>query len=582
MIENKEKVLDKDFIKYNEEALKQALTIINSDETPPPLKLIMNNVISIIAKQDQIIKRLLPTTKKDVKAILFGQDNDTEGTGKKRDLTKIKDLSENVQDYLSTQYSKLVEESFTSRAKKNDLKAIITNYIVTKQHAIIKDGRQLNSIETAEEVVNEIIGFSVLDKYLLDEGTSFANFIEEIRVDDYNDIRIVVAGKERKVDESFDSAEHAKNVAIKLIRTSTSTQKPQLKIDNAFVRVRLGKTTRCSIMANPVAVRDRNFDNSEDVVHMCIRRQRPSSFTPEDLLGFGSVDSYMDALLKNGVSNGIPMIFYGGTNSGKTGTLGCYINYLRDDTRTITIAEIDELNMRRLDNRIEIEDPKTGRKIRNPRYKKAYNSAITWEVNDLESSLVLNKKGFQGPTNAALTFSPETIIIQESKGSEVKDLMDMAISGHQVFTSVHADNVIILLDRILSMFSQSGANIKEDIVLRQVPYAFFWAVKMVKLADGKRKIQEITELLYYNSKDGVLHKNVLARFEVKDNEYDENGKLVTKGEFKAYNFPSEKSLTRMKIGGLMKKDLDNLKKIFDERNDRISDEESEKVNESYY
>lgn len=549
-----------DLVKYNTNLLNSALRLTESPKIPDQIRSLVANLIMVITEQDEQISQLYEMKTRGGIQDVYGSSISNEAAirSSKNDIVKY------VQDYLTKNHAEQVSLSYVDAKVRRTVEDVISQFITTNNMSIIENGHRRKVEDTIKEVTEEILGLSVLEQFMVDASDDFDEFVEEIRVDDYNDIRIVRAGVEEKTTASFDSAEHARRIADKLIRFSSSDQMVTLKKENPFVRIRLGATTRVSIMANPVAIRDRNFDDSYDVIHMAIRKQRSAVFTPQDLLSFESINEYGDLLLKIGIGNGVPMIFYGGTGSGKTATMNCYLSkYIKDNSRTITMAEIDEMNLRRLDKNKEVID-KDGIPRRNPMYLKAENSALMWEMPNLRAKLVNGLEGMTGLVNAALTFTPRIIIIQETKGGEIKDLMEAAMSDHQVLTTVHAGDPETLFLRILLMYQQSGANIRDSLVLKQVPIAFKWAVKMVRLPDGKRKVQEITELISYNTNEDTFKKNVLVRYEVRNTVMQDNGKLKVNGSFKNYNFPTLKSMNIIRRNGALDHELNELKTEFDQ------------------
>lgn len=193
-----------------------------------------------------------------------------------------------------------------------------------------------------------------------------------------------------------------------------NSEAPMVKPDNPFVRLRMGSTIRVSLICNPIA-RDSNNDG-RPIVQMTIRKQSPKPFNKEFLIDNGTISSYGDRLIEVIMRGLISTAFYGGTNSGKTGTMTSYANRLDTKTRIISQAEIDEMNLRQM-------DPVTG---------EAINSVLMWEA-DKDRDI-----DFKKMINWALTFTPETLILQESKGPEIVDIVDASITGHQTVLTLHA------------------------------------------------------------------------------------------------------------------------------------------------
>lgn len=353
------------------------------------------------------------------------------------------------------------------------------------QSLCLQQGIQIEGMtieETLKYLVEDVLDYGVITDYIYD-----ANHVdyEEVRVNDYNDIRIVLKGREQLTIEAFETPEQLMAVCHKLCRHAGVRS---LSKEHPFVRLRLGNNIRVSMMSHPVA---RRSDSKDKVAQLVIRKQSRAPFSREFLINSGTIDEVGFELLEKCMEYGASMNFYGGTNSGKTGTMAAFVNHVfsESDTRVITIAEIDEMNLRRV-------DPLTG---------KALNNALMWETH--------SEFNFRQAVNAALTFTPETLILQETKGAEIVDVIDAAITGHQLLTSSHAKNINVFGKRMLGMYKQSGSDLTDDLILEYVSEAFDVLVRMKIYKDGVRRISEISELLSYDRTSGQFEVNCLYYFE---------------------------------------------------------------------
>lgn len=338
---------------------------------------------------------------------------------------------------------------------------------------------------TIKYLLDDVLDYGVLTDFIYD--TESMDY-EEVRVNDHNDIRVVVKGRERSIEAAFDTPEQLLSICHKLCRNAGVRY---LSKEHPFCRLRLGNNIRVSMMSHPVA---RRSGSNSKVIQMVIRKQSRKPFDRSFLCQSGTLDEWGFELLEMCMRYGASMNFYGGTNSGKTGTLAALVNHVfsTGDTRVITIAEIDEMDLRRV-------DPFTG---------KALNNAIMWEVQ--------SEFGFRKAINASLTFTPETLILQETKGEEVVDVIDAAITGHQLLTSSHAKNINVFGKRMLGMYKQSGSDLSDDLILEYVAEAFDILVRMKIHKNGARRVSEISELLSYDRPTGRFEVNCLYRFTITD------------------------------------------------------------------
>lgn len=490
------------------------------------------------------------------------------------------DIIEQTKKYLTENYS---EKYFNEKTEddRKDIEHAIENFI-TKNNLLIEG---LNLKDTVNQVIRSVLGWDILDDIITGKDKVFGDF-EEIQIDDFKDINILIGGKLVNSGLEFKSPQHLRQFVNKLIHEASKSQAavPNVTEKSPFVRVRIGDSTRVSIMGGGIARRGPGIANGE-VLQVCIRKQKSDPITIEKLMQWGSIDEYGCMLLKYGLSHGVSVCAFGGTGSGKTASLRAFFEYLPDDLRVITMAETDEMNLRKVDmepyvilerdkdgNPTKYKLDKNGNKMANPNYKKAINSVLMWEMPDLTREIMPGKAGFVGGVNASLTFTPEMIILQESKGGEIKDVVEEAISGHQVCTTIHVNNSAAVPMRILLMFQQSGTNISDDLVLKQVPEAFPWLVFFKRLKDGSRKIFEISELMGFDSvtKEAkirpLLLYNIISQTKTID-EVTGKDKYNIVGEHVAVFDPvkNSKGFRIMRENGLTDEEVDNLSKEYERR-----------------
>lgn len=449
----------------------------------------------------------------------------------------LESIRSKLQEYLRENHAEKFLNIDSDRAARDAIKKEIQSYCLNNAIAIKGKTKE----ETINILIKEILDYGILTDLIFDYDRPDDKKIEEIRVDDWNDIRIVIKGQTYRTKYSFESPEQCFGIAQRMCRNNGDKM---LKPDNPFVRVRMGNSIRVSIMSSPVARRSDN-PSGRPVTHMSIRKQKSKAFTKEDLIGFGSLTDYGYDLILAGLKGGVATAFYGGTNSGKTGTMKAFTIMLDKDRRSISIAEIDEMDLREI-------DPITNR---------AVNSALMWEINE-ESGM-----NFQRLFNALLTFTPETAVLQESKGPEIVDVINMSITGHQMIITIHAKDLETFSLRLLGMYKESGSDLSDDLILEYIKKAFPLLVRMKIYADGKRRIADVGEIRDYDRKTGEFKINVLYEFEVEDNieeeVYDETikdtmTKITTIGKHKVREFFSEDLLKELKENGLPKRVIDDL------------------------
>ena len=201
---------------------------------------------------------------------------------------------------------------------------------------------------------------------------------------------------------------------------------------------------------------------------------------------------------------------------------------------TISIAEMDEMSLRQVDGN-----------------GKPLNATLMWEEKKKYNI------DFRKLINSSLTFTPDTLVLQEIKSGEAVDVINAAITGHQVVTTLHADSVDVFGKRILGMYKEGASDLSDDLILEYVAEAFDILVRMVKFKDGTRKIMKISEVKDYNRQLGKFNTNTLINFVVEDS--DEN-KVV--GTYQFDNFISDKTIQKLLEKGASKKTLIELEEHY--------------------
>lgn len=123
---------------------------------------------------------------------------------------EFSDVLREVQGYLSKEYSSLVTAEGSGEAK-SQIRRFAGKYI--QDHRIVVTGMTMD--ELIDAIYSEMAEFGFLTKYIYGEG------IEEIDVNAWDDVEVQFSGGvTKKLDEHFDSPEHAINVVRRMLHVS--------------------------------------------------------------------------------------------------------------------------------------------------------------------------------------------------------------------------------------------------------------------------------------------------------------------------------------------------------------------------
>lgn len=152
-----------------------------------------------------------------------------------------------------------------------------------------------------------------------------------------------------------------------------------------------------------------------------IRKFGGRSFTPVDLIRYGTFDPRMLATLWVAIENGKSVMVVGGTASGKTSTLNALAFFIPPDAKIVSIEDTRELSL----------------------YQENWLPNLTREAGEgefLDMHELVRK---------AMRQRPECIIVGEVRGKEALAMFQAISTGHAGFSTMHAGSVQDAVNRLL-------------------------------------------------------------------------------------------------------------------------------------
>ena len=181
------------------------------------------------------------------------------------------------------------------------------------------------------------------------------------------------------------------------------------------------------------------------------------------------------------------IVVSGGTGVGKTTFLNILINEIAKTERLITIEDTLELSIN-LPNVVRLE---SGAK------------SLLSKSNLSTRDLVKN----------TLRMRPDRIIIGETRGPELFDLLQAMNTGHEgSMTSVHANSGGECLSRMETLFLLAGFEIPLIVVRKQMASAINFIVQLGRDNEGQRVIVEILEVCGMEGQT-ILSQTIASREE---------------------------------------------------------------------
>jgi pilus assembly protein CpaF len=369
----------------------------------------------------------------------------------------------------------------------------------TEIAAICADGLQemgvvLNKDERQnlhQELFDEVTGLGPLEPLLRDDTVS------DILVNGPQQVFVERAGKLALSSVVFKNEKHLMRVIDKIV----SAVGRRVDESNPYVDARLSDGSRFNAMVMPVAV---------DGALVSIRKFKKDKLGIDELVNFGAFTEEMAMYLQAAVGAHMNIIVSGGTGSGKTTTLNALSSMIADNERILTIEDTAELQLQQIHvGRMESRPPNVEGK-----------GAVT------QRDCLRN----------ALRMRPDRIIVGETRGEEVIDMLQAMNTGHDgSMTTIHANSARDGVSRLENMVAMAGIDMPLRAVRAQIASAVHLIVQASRLSDGSRRMVSITEVT------GMEGEIITLQEVFKFQRYgiDANGKVM--GEFTATGLRSHYS-----------------------------------------
>lgn len=327
-----------------------------------------------------------------------------------------------------------------------EISAIASEILETRNIVLNRDDRsQLN-----KELYDEVTGLGPLETLLQDDT------VNDILVNGPQQIFVERHGKLEISDITFKDEKHLMRIIDKIV----SAVGRRVDESNPYVDARLADGSRFNAMVPPIAV---------DGSLVSIRKFKKDKLGIDDLVNFGAFTEEMAAYLQAAVSTRLNVIVSGGTGSGKTTTLNALSSFIDDAERILTIEDTAELQLQQTHvGRMESRPPN------------------------------VEGKGEVSPRDClknALRMRPDRIIVGETRGAEVIDMLQAMNTGHDgSMTTIHANSARDGISRLENMIAMAGIEMPIKAVRSQISSAVNLIVQASRLQDGSRRMTSITEI----------------------------------------------------------------------------------------
>jgi pilus assembly protein CpaF len=235
------------------------------------------------------------------------------------------------------------------------------------------------------------------------------------------------------------------------------------RVDEAepMVDARLADGSRVNVVLPPLAV---------DGPLLTIRRFRARPLDADELVARGTWSPPLRDFLARAVRARLNVLVSGGTGSGKTTTLGALSSFVDAGERIVTIEDTAELRL---------QQPHVVRLEGRPP-----NVEGRGEI------------GLRRLLRNALRMRPDRIVVGEIRGGEALDMLAAMTTGHDgSLSTVHAGSPSEALRRVETLALMADVDLPHAAIREQVADALDLIVHQSRLADGRRRVTAVTEVV---------------------------------------------------------------------------------------
>lgn len=329
---------------------------------------------------------------------------------------------------------------------RSEINAIATETLEEMGVVLNREERQ----HLSQDLYDEVRGLGPLETLLKDDS------INDILVNGPQQIFVERSGRLELTDVTFKDERHLLRIIDKIV----SAVGRRVDESNPYVDARLGDGSRFNAMVSPIAV---------DGSLVSIRKFKKDKLAIDDLVKFGAFTEEMAAYLQAAVATRLNIIVSGGTGSGKTTTLNALSSFIDNNERILTIEDTAEL---------QLQQTHVGRMESRPA--------------NVEGKGAVSQRDC---LRNALRMRPDRIIVGETRGEEVIDMLQAMNTGHDgSMTTIHANSARDGISRLENMVAMAGIEMPIKAVRSQIASAVNLIVQASRLQDGSRRMTSITEI----------------------------------------------------------------------------------------
>jgi pilus assembly protein CpaF len=372
-------------------------------------------------------------------------DQTSRGAGEFRDDNGYAGVRDEVRRRLMSELSPGVDSGDTAQVRRS-LRRIFDETLNEKQLALSSRERR----DLFEQVVADVLGLGPIEPLLRDDT------VTEVMVNGANQVWIERNGRLEETDIRFRDTQEVMRIIDRIVGPLGR----RVDESSPMVDARLPDGSRVNVIIPPLSL---------EGPCISIRKFATAAYLADDLIRIGSATEELMDFFRACVRARLNIVISGGTSTGKTTLLNILSRYLPHDERIITIEDAAELQLQqRHVIRLESRPPNIEGKGEVP-----------------IRQLVIN----------ALRMRPDRIVVGEVRGGEALDMLQAMNTGHDgSLTTAHSNSPRDTLHRVETMTLMAGMDLPLRAIREQISSAFDLIIHLQRLADGSRKVVQVSEV----------------------------------------------------------------------------------------
>lgn len=251
---------------------------------------------------------------------------------------------------------------------------------------------------------------------------------------------------------------------LDFIRQIANYSEKQFSYVNPFLDVSVGRYRINAVHPSIVRI------NNEKSCSFSIRIGSTESRITDD---YDFIDDECRKYLFKALENEKSIVIAGPTGSGKTELQKYLLLNLHNNARIIVLDNVEELEFIRTNDDIDL---------------------TSWQISQNNPNATI-----QELVRNALRSNPDWLVVAESRGKEMNEILNSVMTGHPIITTIHAETIFDVPMRLCRMVEMADITQKHDSILddiyNHIKICVFVQRKIDPINGVKRYVETIGEFL---------------------------------------------------------------------------------------